>query len=191
MINGLILSGGQSSRMGEEKRLLNYHGQSQEVYLYNMLKPFCTEVFVSINVHQESSLPFIRDTFIEINSPMVGILSAFQQNPDTAWLVIACDMPYIKAETITELLDKRDATKKATAFENPQEHFPEPLITIYEPSIYPFLLEAYRAGRKSALRVLQQQDIALIAVSDPKVLNNINTPEAFVKTLLDLGDKIA
>lgn len=147
MINGLILSGGQSSRMGEEKRLLNYHGQSQEVYLYNMLKPFCTEVFVSINVHQESSLPFIRDTFIEINSPMVGILSAFQQNPDTAWLVIACDMPYIKAETITELLDKRDATKKATAFENPQEHFPEPLITIYEPSIYPFLLEAYRAGR--------------------------------------------
>ena len=80
-MNGLILSGGQSSRMGREKRLIQYHGKTQEAYLFELLGKFCEKVFVSLNANQHSDYPCIYDAYQELNSPLVGILSAFQQEP--------------------------------------------------------------------------------------------------------------
>ncbi len=177
MLKGLILSGGQSTRMGEEKRLITYHGVSQEQYLYDLLSNYCTEVFVSINANQQTHLPFIRDQYTEVNSPMVGILSAFAHDPTTAWLVVACDMPLVDEKVIEELVTQRNPSKMATAFSNPEELFPEPLLTIYEPMIAPYLMEAYSAGRKSAMKVLQNQPIERLTIQQPQALTNINTPQ--------------
>ncbi len=182
-MNGLILSGGQSSRMGREKRLIQYHGKTQEEYLFELLSLYCEKVFVSLNTNQQSDYPYIYDAFHELNSPLVGILSAFQQEPEQAWLVVACDMPFVTQETIQYLIEARDISQKATAFQNPEELFPEPLITIYEPSIYPDLLQAYQQGRKSAMRVLSQQPIKLINAPDPQMLKSINTPAEYEEAI--------
>jgi molybdopterin-guanine dinucleotide biosynthesis protein A len=115
-MNGLILSGGQSSRMGREKRLIQYHGKTQEAYLFELLGKFCEKVFVSLNANQHSNYPYIYDAYHEMNSPLVGILSAFQHEPEQAWLVVACDMPFVTHETIQYLIDARDISQKATAF---------------------------------------------------------------------------
>ncbi len=174
---GLILSGGLSSRMGEEKRLINYHGKTQEQYLFDLLKPYCSEVYVSINQNQTTDLPYIPDLDLPIKSPIVGIFSAFYKNPNTAWLVVACDMPFVSEKAIEFLLQHRNPEKYATAFENPDEHFPEPLLTIYEPKIYPNLQEAVNQGKKSPMKVLQSLDIQLIKDFDLQWIKNINTVE--------------
>lgn len=176
-ISALILSGGLSSRMGEEKRLIHYHGKTQEQYLFDLLKPYCSEVYISINQYQTTDLPHIQDVDLPIKSPILGIFSAFMQNPNTAWLVVACDMPFVNEKTIEFLLQHRNADKYATAFENPDEHFPEPLLTIYEPKIYPNLQEAVNQGKKSPLKILQSLDIALIKDFDFQWIENINTVE--------------
>jgi molybdopterin-guanine dinucleotide biosynthesis protein A len=176
-ISALILSGGLSSRMGEEKRLIQYHGKNQEQYLFDILKPYCSKVYVSINQNQTTDLPYIQDLDLPIKSPIVGIFSAFQQNPNTAWLVVACDMPFVSEKTIEYLLQHRNPEKYATAFENPDEHFPEPLLTIYEPKIYPKLQEAVNQGKKSPMKVLQNLDIELIKDFDFQWIKNVNTVE--------------
>lgn len=178
-LKGLILSGGMSTRMGTEKRLLNYHGKSQEQYLYELMKPFCDEVFVSINANQQTELPFIQDIEIAVKSPIVGIFSAFQQFPESAWLVIACDMPLVSQETIEFLLKNRNPDKYATAFENPEEHFPEPLLTIFEAKFYEPLMEFIKKGNKATIRLLQSLDIELLQVPDAQMLKNVNTLEEF------------
>lgn len=183
-ISALILSGGLSSRMGEEKRLINYHGKTQEQYLFDLLNPCCSEVYISINSSQQTELPFIKDLDLPIKSPMVGILSAFKQDPNTAWLVVACDMPFVSEKTIECLLKHRNSEKYATAFENPDEHFPEPLLTIYEPKIYEKLQEALNQGKKSPMKVLQSLDIELIKDFDYQWLQNINTSEERTKIRL-------
>lgn len=180
-ISSLILSGGLSSRMGEEKRLIHYHGKTQEQYLFNLLKTYCSEVYVSINQNQATDLPHIQDLDLPIKSPIVGILSAFQQNPNTAWLVVACDMPFVDKKTIEFILQYRNPDKYATAFENPDEHFPEPLLTIYEPKIYPNLQEAVNQGKKSPMKILQSLDIELIKNFDFQWIKNINTVEERIK----------
>lgn len=194
-LNGLILSGGLSSRMGSEKRLLTYHDKTQETYLYEVLQPFCEEVFVSINANQTSALPVIKDCFDDMKSPLVGIIAAMKAYPDTAWLVIACDMPFVKQELIEQLIKHRNPTKMATAFENKaieqdkkkvftmwseqentrQPISVEPLITIYEPAMMSHFMNAYEAKRKSVLRVLQQVEVEMVQVSDVTLLQNINT----------------
>ena len=174
-LNGLILSGGLSTRMGEDKRLIKYHDKTQEQYLFNLLTPYCSEVYVSINENQQTDLPHIFDLDLSVKSPVVGIISAFDKHPETAWLVVACDMPFVNQEVIEYLIKHRNPEKFATAFENPEEHFPEPLLTIYEPKIYEKLQEAINEGRKSPMKILQELAIKLLEVPDNKTLMNINT----------------
>ena len=176
-ISALILSGGQSSRMGEEKRLINYHGKIQEQYLFDLLSDYFSTVYVSLNQHQTTDLPYIQDLNLPIKSPMVGIVSAFTHNPNVAWLVVACDMPFVNEKTIEFLLKHRNSEKYGTAFENPEEHFPEPLLTIYEPRIFPKMQEAINQGKKSPMKVLQNLDIELFQEFDNQWIANINTIE--------------
>lgn len=176
-ISALILSGGQSSRMGEEKRLINYHGKTQEQYLFDLLSNYFPNVYVSINQHQTTDLPYIQDLNLGVKSPMVGIVSAFHQNPNVAWLVVACDMPFVDEKAIEFLWKHRNTEKYATAFENPDEHFPEPLLTIYEPRIFPKLQEAINQGKKSPMKFLQNLDIELLQKFDSQWIMNINTIE--------------
>jgi molybdopterin-guanine dinucleotide biosynthesis protein A len=182
-ISALILSGGQSSRMGEEKRLINYHGKTQEQYLFDLLSNYFSAVYVSINKNQTTDLPYIPDLDLPIKSPMVGIVSAFNHNPNVAWLVVACDMPFVDEIAIEFLLKHRDSEKFATAFENLEEHFPEPLLTIYEPRIFPKLQEAIHQGKKSPMKVLQDLDIEFLQKFDNQWITNINTLEEKTKLL--------
>jgi molybdenum cofactor guanylyltransferase len=180
---GLILSGGHSSRMGEDKRLINYHGKTQEQYLFDLLNNYFSEVYVSINQNQTTDLPCIQDLDLPIKSPLVGIVSAFNQNPSSAWLVVACDMPFVDEKAIEFLLKHRNSEKFATAFENPEECFPEPLLTIYEPKIYPKLQESINQGKKSPIKILQNLDIELLQKFDSQWITNVNTVEEREKLL--------
>jgi molybdenum cofactor guanylyltransferase len=176
-ISALILSGGLSSRMGEEKRLINYHGKTQEKHLFDLLSNYCSEVYVSINQNQTTDLPHVHDLDLGLKSPLIGIVSAFNFNPQTAWLVVACDMPFVNEKAIEFLLNHRNPEKYATAFENPEEYFPEPLLTIYEPKILPILQEAINQGSKSPMKILQILDIELLQEFDNQWIKNINTLE--------------
>lgn len=176
-MNGLILIGGKSSRMGTDKSLLNYHGLSQREYLFQLLDTFCSEVYFSSRQEQGLSENVIIDTLA--SGPASGILSAFEYNPETAWLVLACDMPLVSEEYLRILTRHRDSEKMATAFYNPEINAPEPLITIYEPKAYPLLSDYIKAGHKSPKVFLQSNDVQLIEIEDKGFLKNVNTREEF------------
>ncbi len=180
---GLVLAGGKSQRMGQDKGLMNYHGKPQRLYLYEKLNAFCEQTFISCRSEQLEELPnlnLIEDRFVGL-SAFGAILSAFQQNPNAAYLVLACDMPLVNSEAIAELVNQRQSKKVATAFLNEATQFPDPLFTIYEPKAYPrllqFLAQAYACPRK----MLINSDIQIIEPSRPEILKNANTPEDFAE----------
>ncbi|MBA4850219.1 NTP transferase domain-containing protein [Emticicia sp. BO119] len=176
-MNGLILIGGKSSRMGTDKSLLNYHGLSQREHLFSLLGKFCKEVYFSSRKEQGLSENVIIDTLAI--SPISGILSAFENNSKTAWLVLACDMPLVTDKAIELLLKHRNTEKMATAFYNPEITAPEPLITIYEPKAYPLLIEYINAGHKSPKVFLQNNNVQLIYIEEKGFLRNVNTKHEF------------
>ncbi len=193
-MNGLVLRGGKSQRMGFDKALIDYHGLPQKNYTFQLLQPKCHQTFVSINPQQSEELPAITDTFIGLG-PLSGILSAFMQNPNAAWLVVACDLPYLTDKTLDFLIQNRNSSKIATAFVSPtfsgeEQAFPEPLITIYEPKAYPILMQMLSLGIDCPRKTLINFDIELVQLPEPKEVFNANTPSEHQKAIIDLSPKI-
>ena len=192
---GLVLAGGKSSRMGADKSEIQYHGQvSQQIYASNLLKNFCGEnVFLSKKEakHSEKSLEIriIEDTFLGIG-PMGGILSAFQKYPNVAWLVVACDLPFLTEKSLRQLVDSRNPFKLATTFKSPENDFPEPLISIWEPKAYPKLLQMLAYGYDCPRKTLINSDIQLLINDQENELQNINTVEQFEKVIIQLSPKL-
>ena len=178
-LNGLILTGGRSTRMGQDKSLLTYHSKPQREHLTDLLRPFCDTVFWSVNAQQAADLAntgqlLIVDAF-DLAGPMNGILSAFQHDPETAWLVVACDMPLLTSRSLDALVAGRNPEKPATAFYDSDGRFPEPLLTIWEPSFGPILLEALTAGNQSPRQLLMLHDCQLLTIPDARELLSINS----------------
>nr|MDQ3394368.1 NTP transferase domain-containing protein [Bacteroidota bacterium] len=138
-IKGLVLAGGKSTRMNQDKSLIHYYNKSQIEHTHALLKPFCKDVLISCPAEQKEKVPaefnVIEDSFLDLG-PFGAILSAFKKNPDAALLVVACDLPLLNASTLNFLVSNRKASCIATAFMDPQNEFPEPLITIWEPKSY-------------------------------------------------------
>jgi molybdopterin-guanine dinucleotide biosynthesis protein A len=174
---GLVLAGGKSERMGEDKGLIDYHGQPQRDHVTDLIGHYCKETYLSCRPDQTETLNNpIADTFTGLG-PFGGILSAFRQNPDAAWLVVACDLPLLDDATLSQLVGYRNASKAATAFNSPTTEFPEPLITIWEPRAYPILLQFLAQGYSCPRKVLINADIELLDAENPKALRNVNSPE--------------
>jgi molybdopterin-guanine dinucleotide biosynthesis protein A len=185
-INGLILVGGKSSRMGKDKSLISFHRKPQREFLYELLTSFCNAVFLSGKDDQSvpSNFNFIPDKYT-IESPLNGILSAFDRDANVAWLTIAVDMPMIDAKTITYLIQNRDVNKLATCFFDSEGVNPEPLFTLWEPSCYASLKDFFSNGNISPRRFLKQSDIKIIPIQDQRALTNINSEDELKKFITE------
>lgn len=194
VLNGLVLAGGKSQRMGFDKGTVSWFGKEQRYYMADVLRPFCREVFISCREDQKSNIDthynVLPDTFTGLG-PYGAILSAFREQPDSAWVVIACDLPLLDTETIGYLISQRDVSKIATAFNSPHDEFPEPLITVWEPKSYAVLLSFLSQGYSCPRKALINSDVNLLNAPDPNALTNVNTPEELDKVKRVIHQKIA
>lgn len=178
---GLVLAGGRSERMGHDKGLLNIHGVSQREYLFGLLSCVCPRVFTSCNIAQRigSELNPIKDRY-HAQGPLRGILSAFYSHPGKAFLVMAVDMPAIDELTLRLLIAGRDSSKMATCFYNTEKSWPEPLLTIWEPSAA-VALTAFCVSNHSPKKFLSTHDVRQIIPPTTAIFQNVNTPDDLMK----------
>ena len=184
-MNGLVLAGGKSSRMGRDKSSIPWHGKEQQYYMGDILKTLCKEVFISHREEQgfemNENYKILIDTYTGIG-PYGAILSAFKFMPDAAWLVVACDLPLLDEKTLGYLVANRNEDAMATIFQSPNDGLPEPLITIWEPKSYQVLLSYLSNGHTCPRKVLiKSSDVHLLQPPDGNALMNVNTPEDLVK----------
>lgn len=178
---GLVLAGGKSTRMGEDKGSIVYHNEPQRLVAARLLSNFCEKVWLSGRPGQfadnmESDFPVLEDQLLEMG-PFGALISAFMRFPNQAWMVIACDLPLLDEITLDFLLKHRDPSAIATAFNSPENEFPEPLIAIWEPKSYPVLLQFMAQGYSCPRKVLINNPVKLLNAPDPKKLANVNHPE--------------
>lgn len=183
---GLVLAGGKSQRMGTDKGAIVWHNaQEQRYYMADVLKHLGIETFISCrDALQKEELStdyqYITDTFTDLG-PYGAILSAFRYNPNASWLVVACDLPLLDAETLMELIENRDVSSVATTFESPFDGLPEPLITIWESKSYTTLLSFLAQGYSCPRKVLRNSQVKIIKAKNPEKLVNVNTQEERAK----------
>lgn len=180
VLKGLVLVGGKSVRMGEDKGAIQYHEKDQREHTAELLSDFCEEVYLSCRPDQtdeiKSAFPLLPDSFLGLG-PLGAILSAFRLDPNAAWLVVACDLPLLDRNSLDQLVSKRDPEAIATAFKGSENKFPEPLITIWEPAAYSRMLDFLGIGHSCPRKVLINSNTNVVIPANDEVLTNVNTEE--------------
>jgi len=179
-VYGLVLAGGESRRMGQDKALLWRGKESQLDYLVAVLDACVERVFVSARAAQaddaaRSQYDLIIDRYDD-SGPVAGILSALEAHPSVDWLVVACDLPNVDATTIHHLLEKHDGQHPFTAFISTHDGLPEPLCAIYASGSDGIVRRFVDNGIKCPRKILIRSDTHLVSQLDPSSLDNVNTP---------------
>lgn len=178
VLYGLVLAGGRSTRMGEDKGQLQYNGLPQREYVFRLLAPFCSRVFVSCRQEQQvpSHLNPLPDRY-QIESPLNGILTAFSLYPDVNWLTVPVDMPLVDHSLLQFLLSQRSKQAVATCFFDSDNQKPEPLLVFWEAKAGPLLLDFFENGGVSPREFLIKFSTHCVQAPDVRYLMNLNTPE--------------
>jgi molybdopterin-guanine dinucleotide biosynthesis protein A/molybdopterin converting factor small subunit len=184
-VYGLILAGGASSRMRRDKAALLYQGKSQLDRAFELAGRHVAKVFVSVRPSQmaeptRAQKPLIVDS-VDGEGPIVGIRSALAAYPDVAWLVLACDLPFLSDAALEQLLAERDPSMFATAYVSAYDGLPEPLCAVWEPAAG-LALSAYQSGGgRCPRKFLGSHRARLIEPRDRHALDNVNTPEEYAQ----------
>ncbi len=184
-IYGLVLAGGSSSRMRCDKAVLTYGGVTQLDRAFGLVARHSVRSFVSVRPGQtqepsRAARPLIVDAVLG-EGPIVGIRSAMAAYPEAAWLVVACDLPFLSDLTIERLLQARDASVLATAYRSSYDGQPEPLCAIWEPRAAQALSAQHLGGGGCPRKFLIRQATRLVEALEPTALDNINTPDEYIQ----------
>lgn len=112
----VILSGGKSSRMEEDKSLLPFSNTKSLIeFQYNRLKPFFKEVYISSKTNK---FPFLDNKNLlldnnEIYSPIIALNSIFNSIKDNEVFIITVDSPLVKIDSIKKIICEK--TKEVNA----------------------------------------------------------------------------
>ena len=181
-LKALVLAGGRSRRFGSDKAAVVVAEQAQLDFLVSVLAKVVSDVRVSIRSDQSgdslrAAYSQVLDQQTELG-PAGGLLAAHELEPESAWLVVACDMPSITANLLRELIHRREPHRGATAFVG-SDGKPEPLCAIYEPATLRVLQASVASDGHGVLgprQLLLDADTALIQPLAGSI-ESFNTPD--------------
>jgi len=178
--NVLILAGGKSTRMGQNK--MNMRLEDKETMPARLIREFSERfenIYISVAEDKKPAdinLPrerFITDIFPG-HGPISGLHAALTKLKTDIFLV-AGDMPFADPKYAEEIIDAAagfDACLAGT------EDLPEPLFALYRPSVLPALENAIKSERNSLYRAVKGLNVRFIEIPE-RILTNVNTPEEF------------
>jgi len=125
-IGAVILAAGESSRFGRPKQLVQFRGKSLVRRVVDAAKDAnCSTIVVVLGSKREEIERELKETDAIVaenqnwrrgigSSIRVGVESAVNQAPDIeAIVLLTCDQPFVKTDTIERLIVMREKTKKA------------------------------------------------------------------------------
>jgi molybdopterin-guanine dinucleotide biosynthesis protein A len=189
---GLVLAGGRSTRMQRDKATIEYApGITQLDAAMKLLEGRVERAFVSVREDQtgdaeRAKYPRIFDRG-DVEGPIAGICAALTAHAEAAWLVLACDLPFLDARTLDFLITARDPARVATAFRSSSDGLPEPLCAIFEPRALDGIRAHIAAGRNCPRKFLINADTRLLDQPDPRALDNVNTVAEYGNAMETLG----
>lgn len=190
---GLVVCGGQSSRMGTDKSLLVYYDKPQRYYVCEMLRLLCEEVILSCNREQVTDLSTEYRIVTDLSEyrhigPMAALLTAFSTFPGKDFLVIGCDYPLITMNVMRCFLENMKLENRAFAFYNHDNKY-EPLLAWYSRDCAPLLKAFFDRNEFSLQHFLRSVEAQKYYPEDHNVMTSVDTPEEYQNMKLVLNQQ--
>jgi molybdopterin-guanine dinucleotide biosynthesis protein A len=155
----LILAGGDSSRMGQDKAGLLLDGTTLLQRVTATMQDIFPAVIVSVRQPRaEVALPQVCDAQAD-GGPLAGLVAGLAQ-VETPWMfAVACDMPFIQSAVIERMAELRGEHQAVVPLIGGH---PQPLFAFYSKAALDTMREMQAAGEKRVRAVLQRLDVRYV-----------------------------
>ncbi|HEY9781889.1 MAG TPA: molybdenum cofactor guanylyltransferase [Leptolyngbyaceae cyanobacterium] len=192
LLSSIVLAGGMSSRMGEDKALLTVGGVPLLRIVCDVAIALCETVYVVTPwteryqhllppecqfIHEVQRVEENEDKKKISNSPLVGFAQGLA-HVTTDWvLLLACDLPRLQVEVLRDWVTQlNNVDNEAIALLTRHAKGWDPLCGFYRRSCLPALMQYIDRGGRSFQQWLAQHSVQVLPLSDAQMLFNCNTP---------------
>jgi len=189
---GVILAGGENTRMPVLKGFIEINGEKIIEKNIRIYKHLFKEVFISTNSPEHYlylGVPMFGDIY-KVRGPLTGIFTSLL-NSSSEWIFVsACDMPFINERLIWYMASKRDdcdaVVPKSTpsCFSKGERDFVEPLFAFYSKRLISHIEKAILANKTGAKDFLANKKVKYIRIDEVKNIDvdersfiNLNAPK--------------
>jgi len=184
-ITGLILAGGQGSRLGGvDKGLQVFENQALVQHALQRLTPQVGRVMVSANrnldVYQRLGVPVWPDATTGYEGPLAGFLSGLSHCETPYLLTVPCDSPRFPADLAQRLwqaLQDEVADVAIAATRHGSEIHLEPVFCLMKRELQDSLLRFMQSGQRKIEHWTAEQRRAVVVFDDATAFANVNTPD--------------
>lgn len=177
--SAIILAGGQSRRMGQDKSLMPLQGEPMIQRLANRLRPLFGELLIGAN--DPSKYRFLgADVVPDLQpdqGPLMGIASCLARARHELGFVVSCDIPEIDADLIIEML------KAAEGHDIVIPEWPdgkvEPLFAVYRKTVIAPALDLLAGGQRRIADLFDRVRTRRVPMRDTGWYRNVNTIEDY------------
>lgn len=180
-VTGFILAGGLSSRMGENKSLMQFKGKPLILFAIEALSPVCEKVIISSNlpVYEFTGCDVWPDE-LPVQAPINGIYSCLRKS-ETDWnIFLTCDMPFAGSRLFACLLEQANDADAVIPVHG--QGLVEPLCGIYNRSALPMLEYHLKNEQYSILKFLRSIRCRYVNIGpdqefySKEMFSNLNSP---------------
>jgi len=179
-ITGIVLAGGKSSRMGEDKALLMFEGETLLKRSVKLCQSFCSSILISSNNpnHAEYGSILVQDE-IEGCGPIGGIYSCLKQSKTNWNFVVSVDSPFVNAQFVHFMMNTIQGFDAVVPIHSRGK---EPLIALYHKNCTPVMKELLEKKKFRMHNFLDKIKTKYLNAADalsnhPKLFYNLNSPE--------------
>ncbi len=180
----VILSGGKSSRMGEDKSLLPFSTSKTLIeYQYNRLKPYFKDVYISSKIDKFDFLEkefLILDENKDVFSPILALNTIFNKFPNQKVFIITVDTPFVLIETITELINQSLDVDICIGETQEKTHN---LCGVFSSNINSFIKDMIENDIHKIFYLIKNSSYKIIQFNNNDEFININNKNEYIKSI--------
>ncbi|MBI5889749.1 MAG: molybdenum cofactor guanylyltransferase [Nitrosomonadales bacterium] len=179
----LILAGGDSRRMGQDKAGLVLDGKTLLDRVTATMQQVFPKVIVSVrHLRAGVEVQQVCDGQ-EAGGPLAGLIAGMTQ-ADTPWMfAVACDMPFVTQAVVLQLAALREVHQAVVPIVG---GYPQPLAAFYAASALPAMRASLASGDRSLRGTLDKLDVRYVSDAelrecDPQLSSffDLDTPQDF------------
>lgn len=177
----LVLAGGDSRRMGQDKAALVLDGKTLLERVVAVMQQVFPRIVVSVRqLRSDVELPQVCD-MPAAGGPLAGLVAGLTE-VDTAWVfAVACDMPFVTREVVLHLAALRDGYQAVVPVVGGHR---QPLAAFYAASTLDAMRASLAAGDRSLRGALEKLDVRYVSEAelrdaDPQLRSffDLDTPQ--------------
>jgi len=176
----IVLAGGQSSRMGEDKSMLSADNLPMIEKIVRQLTGHFREIVIGANdieKYRFLNLPVIPDVE-KGKGPLMGLYSTLLHSKHEINFVVACDIPDLNMDYVKELMRQAKCHEIVVPIWGDGKF--EPLFAVYKKSILDKAKKLLDNGRRKIILLFESADVKYVPMQNAeKWYKNLNTMEDY------------